>query len=742
MDPDPADPTADPPPDPAAALARLAAAHGVATRYLDADGVERIPPPSTVRAVLEAMGVPCGDDQAVRRALASAATARWRRTVPPTAVVRASGGRTVDVVLPAPGPPEAAADVAVLPEGGGDPIPVAVVPADPADGQVQRTVDGTRRVRARALVPDEVGLGAHRLRVRADGEEAVGHLLVVPDRCPLPPGDRSWGWQVQLYALRSRRSWGVGDLADLDLLVREAGTVHGADFVLLNPLHAATPGLPQEPSPYFPASRRAWNPLYLRPERCDGWAAATGADRAALDALQAEGVALAATALIDRDAVAAVKDRALRICAAQPLPPDRRAAFGAFCTAGGQALTSLATAFALAGVQGPEVRTWPAELRHPDAPGVAAAATALADEITHQRWLQWQADEQLAAAQRTAREAGMALGLLTDLAVGVDAQGADGWALADDLARDVTVGAPPDALAQRGQDWRLPPLRPDRLAATGYRAFRELVAVNLRHAGGIRIDHVMGLFRLFWIPEGASATDGTYVRYDAEAMLGALALEAHRAGGVVVGEDLGTVEAGVRETMAERGVLGSAVFWFEQDRAGAPAAAGRYRRLALTSVTTHDLPTVAGWAADEPTRIRAVTGQLATTEAQDRARSAAERDALLDLLVEEGVLDAAAREDPDALRDAVHEFVARTPSLLVSASLADAVGDPRQPNLPGADGRTYPSWCLPIAVPDPDGDDVDGLLPPARALPLEDLLAHPGVARLSRVLSEGRTGGA
>jgi 4-alpha-glucanotransferase len=248
----------------------------------------------------------------------------------------------------------------------------------------------------------------------------------------------------------------------------------------------------------------------------------------------------------------------------------------------------------------------------------------------------------------------------------------------------------------------------------------------------------MGLFRLFWIPEGAEATAGTYVRYDAEAMLGALALEAERAGGIVIGEDLGTVEEGMRETMAGRGILGSAVFWFEQPEGAQedrPARPGEYRRLALTSVTTHDLPTVAGWLADEPTRIRATTETLGGDEADERARSAAQRQALLDLLVAEGLLDDDARDDVTAVVQAVHAFLTRTPSLLVSAAPADAVGDLRQPNLPGTGQDTYPSWRLPVAVPDPDGDAIRGLLPPSRPLLLEDLLDHAGVEGLARLLS-------
>lgn len=709
------------------ALDRLAALHGVATTYRDADEIEHTPPQRTIRAVLEAMGVACADRRQVDAALTVAEAAAWQRLVAPTVVVRAGGDRRGGITAPE----GAAPAVRVITEDG-EAHEATVQPA--AAGAERAPVGHTVHVRRAVRIPDAVPLGAHRLEVTAGDRSDTAHLLVVPDRAPLPdrPG---WGWQLQLYALRSHTSWGIGDLQDLADLAHHAGAGHGADLLLLNPLHAAMPVLPLQPSPYYPSSRRAWDPLYLRPERCDGWDALPAADR---DAFVRRGRALNATSLVDRDATFALKDQVLRRLFALPLPPQRRRALDAFVAAGGQPLADLALAFALARVHGRRVTDWPAPLRDRDPAAVAAAAREHAAEVAYQQWLQWQADEQVAGAHAAARAAGMGLGLVTDLAVGVDAHGADGWTLADDLATGITVGAPADALARQGQDWRLPPLRPDRLAATGYRSLREIVGHNLRHAGGIRIDHVMGLWRLFWIPEDAPPTEGTYVRYDAEAMVGAVLLEAHRTGAVVVGEDLGTVEEGVRATMAERGILGSAVFWFEQP-AGAqrPAHAAEYRRLALTSVTTHDLPTVAGWLTGEPHRLSATLGLLAGDPEQDRRQRDAARDALLDLLVTAGLLNPAARTDAASVRDAVHRFVAGTPSLLVAASLADAVGDLRQPNLPGTTDA-YPNWRLPIAAPHPDGDDSGGLLPPSRGLPLEEVLAHPGVARLARILAARR----
>jgi 4-alpha-glucanotransferase len=315
------------------------------------------------------------------------------------------------------------------------------------------------------------------------------------------------------------------------------------------------------------------------------------------------------------------------------------------------------------------------------------------------------------------------VGIVHDLAVGVDPGGADAWALQAELATGVRVGAPPDGFNQQGQDWGLPPLRPDRLLATGLRPLRDMLRSVLAHAGGIRIDHALGLFRLFWIPEGVGAEEGTYVRYPAEAMLAVLALEAERAGAVVIGEDLGTVEEGVHERLRDAGVLGSRVLYFEWEH-GRRKPAAHYEREALASVTTHDLPTALGWWRGEGVRLRVDLDLLGpgNDERSERARLDAERAAMLDLLADEGLLTA----DPGEreIVEAMHAFLARTPSLLVAASPADAIGDPRQPNLPGTVDE-YPNWRLPLAIDDGDGPAV---------VDLDDLLDHPRTRALARAL--------
>src|SRR6185437_5410686 len=339
-------------------------------------------------------------------------------------------------------------------------------------------------------------------------------VLVAPPALPEPP--RTWGWMLQLYALRSAKSWGLGDLGDLREFITWTATAHGSGAVLVNPLHAVTPTHPVQASPYSPSSRRFVNPLYLRITDIPTYRSADPAVRAEVDELRIE----PATERIDYDAVWRAKQAALQLLWKSEGTP---------CPGMSAGLRDFATFCALAQRHGPRWSQWPAELQHP--------ATARADqhEVAFHAWVQQQCAEQLAATRHAARE--MAVGVVHDLAVGVDPEGADAWALQDVLAIGVTVGAPPDTFNQKGQDWGLPPWRPDRLAATGYAAYRDMLRAVLAHADGLRIDHVAGLWRLWWVPPGASPDQGTYVHYDAAAMLAALALEARRAGAVVIGED-------------------------------------------------------------------------------------------------------------------------------------------------------------------------------------------------------------
>ncbi|ORA13066.1 4-alpha-glucanotransferase [Mycobacterium arosiense] len=625
-------------------LRQLAEAHGVATFYrnerrepvqVDADVVIR---------VLGLLEVDAADDAGRRRELAKLVERKRAGALAPTIAIRLNG-------RPRPFPGAAA-----------------------LVGE-----DGTR-AEVRDELPDDLAPGWYRLHTRDDQEVT---LIAAPPR--VPQTAVTWGWMLQLYALRSGRSWGIGDLGDLREFIDWTAAAHGAGAVLLNPLNAPGPTHPVQPSPYTPSSRRFTNPLAVRIEDLDAYRRADPQTRAEVDALRV----WPHTEQIDHDLVWAAKRAALELlwrAQDRPCPLDESPS---------KALRQWATYCALAERYGGRWPQWPESLRDVDGPGVTEASRELAPRIAFHAWVQQRCAEQLGEVRGAARRAGMALGVLHDLPVGVDSDGADAWALADMLATGVHVGAPPDNFTPHGQDWGLPPWRPDRLAATGYTALRDMLRAILIHADGLRIDHVAGLWRLWWIPPGESADRGTYVHYDADAMLAVLALEAHRAGATVVGEDLGTVEPEVTEALGANGMLGCAVSWFTRDESAPDQpllASSRWPSRAAASLSTHDLPTVAGFLRGEHVRVRAQLDLLDDVPAE-QACAEKEKAEWLTLLRSEGLLP----DDPDEndIITAMHRFLAATPSRLKLISPYDIVAEPRQPNLPGTIDE-YPNWRLPL----------------------------------------------
>ncbi|MFG3264791.1 4-alpha-glucanotransferase [Streptomyces bobili] len=679
-------------------LTRLAALHGVAVSFRPSPDRTVTASAAAVTRALAALGVDAGTPEATRAALAARERELAGRLLPPT-VVRWSGGDG----------PDALAD---LPEG---------------TRLLIETEQGETRASLAQLPP-----GVHTVTATApDGRTARAHLVVAPPRLPTPAG-RSYGLLVQLYSLLSGRSWGMGDLGDLAELAGWAGRALGAGFVQVNPLHAAVPGAPTDPSPYRPSSRRFPDPVHLRIEDVPEFAYVTDPER--LRELRERAARLRETVLgkgvlIDRDAVWELKREALELIAAVPLGPGRRAAYCDFLAREGQSLEDHATWCALAEVHGSDWHRWPQGLRDPRSADTARARLELMDRVDLHSRLAWLTDTQLTAAQRTAREAGMPLGIVHDLAVGVHPGGADAWAQQDHLAAGMSVGAPPDAFNARGQDWGLPPWRPDRLAESGYAPYRRLLRALFRYAGALRIDHVMGLFRLWWVPQGEPPTEGTYVRYDAEAMLALLVLEASRAGAVVIGEDLGTVEPGVREALRERGVLGTSVLWFERDwdGDGRPLAPDAWRADCLATATTHDLPSTAARLTGEHVELRDRLELLNRPVEEERAEAAADTGEWLDLLSRldllQGTGGGADTSSEEAEIQAVHRFLLRTPARMIGVWLPDAVGDRRPQNLPGTWDQ-YPNWRLPIA-------DAEG-----RPVTLEELAASPRLHALMEVLRE------
>jgi 4-alpha-glucanotransferase len=710
-------PTATPSPE----LTRLAEAHGVATDFWDWRGNHITVGLETVLAVLASLGVDGQTPEALEAALADVVEAPWRRTLPPCTVVRQGEVREIPVHVP----DGDRVTVVLFLEDGGPPLELAHV-----DRYVEpREVAGALVGEATVALPSDLPLGWHRIEARV-GEDArpaitAAQLVVTPPYLGLPESvtKRAWGFMTQLYSVRSKRSWAHGDLEDLGELARWSGSELGADFVLVNPLHAPAPTVPVEPSPYLPVTRRFVSPLYIRVEEVPEYAYLSGAARGEVERMGLELRALnSADVLIDRDAVWEAKRSALTMLHAVPRSPGRQADHDLFRETEGEGLCDFATWCALAEVHGPVWSQWPDSLRDPRSAVVARTAHELADRVDFYCWLQWIVDGQLGAAHRRALDAGMSLGVVHDLAVGVHPDGADTWALQDVMASGVTVGAPPDAFNQQGQDWSQPPWRPDRLVEVGYAPYRDMLRTVLRHAGGIRIDHVIGLFRLWWVPEGRLPFEGTYIRFDHDALVGILALEAHRAGALVVGEDLGTVEPWVRDYLASRGILGTSILWFEQNwDEGTPLPPESWRELCLASVTTHDLPPTAGYLAGEHIRIRHELGLLTRTIEDERRIDAQDRASWLDLLVARGWLAADARDDEQPVVVALHRALAATPSRLLGVSLTDAVGDRRAINQPGTD-KEYPNWQVPLA----DGSGTPVLL--------EDLMASPWAATLATVV--------
>ncbi len=587
-------------------------------------------------------------------------------------------------VLRAMGVPPAARDARRGPSPDLEPIAVRA-PGDPLPAAAELVLEDGTSLGTVTRLPPDLPFGYHHLL--HDRHDQL--LLVAPARCIVPGPARGWAWTVQLPATRSGASWGIGDLADLRSLAAWAAGV-GARAMVVSPLGAPNPSPEPEPSPYYPSTRRFWNPLLLRIEEVPG------SDDPALGiaGLAAEARRLNDSPRIDRAQVARLKSEALqRIWSARPAGhPDPAVAMQAFRAQHGAALREWAVFAALSEHHGPGWRRWPEEHRSPGSSGVAGFAAAQADRVAFHEWVQWLLDEQRRAA------GGAGVSLVSDLPVGFDPGGFDAWAWQDLVAGAARIGAPPDRFNPEGQDWGLPPFVPHRLREAHLGPFIETVRAAFRHAGGLRIDHVMGLFRLWWIPVDGPG-GGAYVRYPANELLAVLAIESHRANGIVIGEDLGTVERGVRRTLARHGLLSTRLIYFE--RRG-PA---RFPRRALAAVTTHDLPTVAGtWHGTDLDDQRAAGLAPATSEIdvlRDRVARAA------------GV---AADAPLDAAILGVYRALAASPAALVSATLEDALRVEARPNLPGTTSAQRANWS--VALPEA----------------IEGLVRDPFVARLAAAM--------
>ncbi|MCV3273160.1 4-alpha-glucanotransferase [Roseobacter sinensis] len=649
-----------------AELAMLADICGIFDRFRDLEGVSRPTSPDTQRALLHACGQEVGSAAEVRDTLAALRAERQARVVPEELVLVSGAPRA---------------------------IPVAA----PTDWHL--VLEETAEAHAEGRGETEISLpglpmGVHHLHAKQGKRSSVTRVIAAPARTPslkdVVGAERLWGVVAALYGLRSDRNAGIGDFEDLAQLAEVLGP-HGASFLGLNPVHALGWAAPEVISPYSPTHRGFLNANHL-----------------ALDAASARG-ADATDDLIDYAAHAESHRAALQAAFAAfqgTAPEGARAELAAFAQNGGKMLRDFARFECLSTRHGPDWRRWPAPLRSPDTAGPAVPPDALAFHI----WLQWQADLQLGQAQARAQAAGLSLGLYLDLAIGARRDGAEAWSGGDAIARAVSLGAPPDHLSPAGQNWQLAAYAPRGLAAQDYAPLRQILRHVMRHCGILRIDHALGLNRSYWIPDNGAP--GGYIRQPFEALMAIIAIEAQRAGTVIVGEDLGLVPDGFRDRMADQGVYGYTVLQYEKTDDGSFRSADDLRVQSLACFGTHDTPTIAGFHTGRDIdwwhHLDWIDANGHSRARRQRARETAEL-----LGSSEGGSDTGTAAD---LAVAVHRALATAPTALAAVQLDDIIGAQEAQNLPGT-VDAHPNWRrrCPVAV--------------------ADLARHEGLARTAQIMT-------
>lgn len=728
-------------------LHHLARRAGLQLSFWDARGQEIRAADSSLKALLAAIGLDAPDEAAAAQRLREMDEHDGTGRMPPVIVARLLG----DPLRLGP-----------LPLAEGTAWRLELEDGRPLEGRIE---DG------HVSLPADLPPGYHELLIN----DARTTLILAPRRCWLPPtldkGGKAWGITAQLYLLRSLTDWGLGDFGDLVRLARIAAA-ENADVIGLNPLHALFLDSPEAASPYSPASRLWLNPLYIDVEGVPELMADEATQALLQDeAFKARLVEARATSEVAYSLVAALKLEALHSLHshfAQTATEQRQHAFARFKEDHGESLRRFCVFQALrlrkAGLDpaAPDFgrvdhgaahwRHWEPDLQDARSKAVLDFATAHAELVDFLAWLQWVADAQLAAAAGIARDLKLEIGLYRDLAVGADAGGAETWSDPAVVVAGAHAGAPPDIFNPDGQDWGLPPFNPRTLRLEAYRSFIELVRANMRHAGGLRIDHVLGLQRLWWVPAGESARNGAYMAYPFDDLAAILALESHRQQCLVVGEDLGTVPEGFREKMADYGILSYKLLFFEQDGAGGYLPPDAYAPGAMATVSSHDLPTLAGWWIAEDIKIREDRQLYSDPEEGPRQRRQREADkaALVEALRREGLLEGRARAagaepqdewgggstagaelqpaeatpspiDPDRLSLAVHAFLGRSRSAIAMVQVEELMRETAQVNLPATTDQ-YPNWRR------------------KAAMTLEELAKSDWARRLMQTLAEARHG--
>lgn len=705
------------------ALDRLAGLVGIEPFYHDIWGNRRETSEATKRALIGAMGLDTSGDAAVEASLRRVEDADWHRLLPPVLVLEEGEPLDLSVALPA-GLEQAVLSWTLAEEGGAVDGGEAAVGSLPSTGQRGFAEGGRERRYLAARLPARLPCGYHRLSVSVRPEgiggvlEGATTLIVAPQRCltveEVVPSGRTWGVGVQLYSLRSGEEWGVGDFSDLGRFAGLAGRL-GAGLVGLNPLHALFPADPHHIGPYSPSSRSFLNVLYIDVAAVPELAATpeTQARIASPEFQQALASARAAE-LVDYPAVSALKMPALEALHATFRALDgnhpRRLAFAGFREEMGEPLRRHAVFDALHEHffrQDPALwmwRNWPAAYRNPDSPEVQSFADEHAGRVEFFEYLQWEADRQLGTAAERGRAAGLPVGFYRDLAVAAHPGGGAAWADSSILVQGANVGAPPDQFNMKGQNWGLAPLSPIGLREAAYGPFVAMLRANMRHAGALRIDHVMALQHLFWIPEDGS--DGAYVEYPFRDLLRIVALESRRNRCIVIGEDLGTVPDGFRPALERAGILSYRVLYFERSADGGFKGPAEYPEGAMATVSTHDLATFKGfWTGNDLSwRQRLDLYPDQATRDKDAWDRGVDRWRLLQALTREGLRPAeyptedGGQSYHTSLNAAVHGYLARTPARIAMVQIEDALEEPEQPNLPGTVDQ-HPNWRRRLSVP-------------------------------------------
>nr|WP_231375431.1 4-alpha-glucanotransferase [Corynebacterium aquatimens] len=721
-------------------LTDLALAYGLSTSYRGSYGDLVSPPRESFIQLLQALDVPLPDEptqEDLTEALDAWRTQWATRPLPPVVVAREGVEHRFTVHVPEGRP----ANVWVTLEDGSVSETYQDENWDPPASDGETTYGG-----ATFHIRGDLPLGWHTIHLESDGVEHTCTLVITPEYLHTTNellAEPCWGVMAQLYSVRSEQSWGIGDFHDLGALA-ETVAKQGADYLLINPVHAAEPIPPIEDSPYLPTSRRFINPIYIAVEDVEEFAQLDEETREAADDLIAELKATNRSSdFIDRDLIYEIKLAVLQelydIFLKSGESTARYEEFEAFIAEEGEGLVNFAHWCARVELtRRAEFDAAISEMAADNAADDVDDAAGPRDEIIHinpqheeelarfYMWLQFLADSQRKDAHDKAIAAGMRIGIMTDLAVGVHPGGADAFTLKDVLVQGASVGAPPDQYSQHGQDWSQPPWNPFALAETGYRPWRDLLRTVLRNSGGIRVDHILGLFRLFWIPRYGSPLEGAYMNYDHEAMLGILALEAERAGAVVVGEDLGTFEPWVQDALRQRGILGTSVLWFETSPPDdGPKTQLEYRNLSLSSVGTHDLPPTAGYLLGAHNELRDSLGIVDDSFEELDAKDVAWQADVLNTVRDSGafagtmlnniIFDGLGRDQRGDVNDIVvglTSFIANTRSALTCTNLVDMVGDRRIQNQPGTNAEQYKNWCVPLT--DAEGtavliEDLEGI---------------------------------